>query len=61
VLTIFHGYTFVQSVINILLTIKRYKQEIDEGLFPTEKHTNIIDDVEYNKIENWCLKNNIIV
>lgn len=45
----------------MIKTIRRYQHEIDDGIFPNESHTNIIDDAEYNKIEIWCLKNNIIV
>jgi 3-methyl-2-oxobutanoate hydroxymethyltransferase len=40
-------------------SIFRYQSEVTNNIFPNEKHTNLIDDSEYNKIENWCLKNNI--
>ena len=56
-----HSPEYINIRQNMINTVKRYQQELDEGLFPNEKHTNIIDDAEYNKIENWCLKNNIIV
>lgn len=42
-------------------TATKYKQETEEGIFPSEKHTNIIHDAEYKKIVNWCLDNNYIV
>jgi len=40
---------------------KKYKQETEEGIFPSGKHTNIIHDAEYDKIKNWCLDNNYTV
>lgn len=42
-------------------TAKKYKQETEEGIFPSEKHANIIHDAEYDKIKNWCLDNNYTV
>ncbi len=42
-------------------TINRYQREIEESIFPDETHTNKIDDVEYKKIEEWCLKTNLFV
>lgn len=42
-------------------TISRYQDEIDKSIFPNETHTNIIDDDEYKKIEEWCLKTKILV
>ena len=45
----------------IIKTIQQYQREIDKGIFPGEKHTNIIDDTEYNKIRDWCLKNKITI
>lgn len=56
-----HSPEYINIRQNMINTVKRYQQELDEGLFPNEKHTNIIDDAEYNKIEYWCLKNNFIV
>jgi 3-methyl-2-oxobutanoate hydroxymethyltransferase len=42
-------------------TIGRYQDEVDKSIFPNETHTNIIDNNEYKKIEEWCLKEKILV
>ena len=42
-------------------TIGRYQDEIEKSIFPNETHTNIIDNTEYKKIEEWCLKAKILV
>ena len=42
-------------------TIGRYQDEIEKSIFPNETHTNIIDNTEYKKIEEWCLKEKILV
>lgn len=42
-------------------TAKKYKQEVEESIFPSEKHINIIHDAEYDKIKNWCLNNRYVV
>jgi 3-methyl-2-oxobutanoate hydroxymethyltransferase len=42
-------------------TVKKYQQEIEDGMFPHEKHINIINDAEYDKIKSWCLSNNYTV
>jgi 3-methyl-2-oxobutanoate hydroxymethyltransferase len=42
-------------------TIGRYQDEVDKSIFPNETHTNIIDNNEYKKIEEWCLKAKILV
>ena len=35
-------------------TFARYRREIDGGIFPAEKHANIIDDAEYRNVVEWC-------
>lgn len=42
-------------------TARKYKQEVEEGTFPSERHVNVIHDAEYDKIRSWCLENNYIV
>ena len=42
-------------------TIGRYQDEMEKSIFPNETHTNIIDNTEYKKIEEWCLKAKILV
>lgn len=42
-------------------TIGRYQDEIEKSIFPNETHTNIIDNTEYKKIEEWCLKAKILM
>jgi 3-methyl-2-oxobutanoate hydroxymethyltransferase len=42
-------------------TVKRYRQEVESGVFPDKKHINIIHDDEYEKIRNWCLNSNYTV
>ena len=58
-------YKHVPEYINLREIIRnaiyRYKKEIDDNIFPGQNHINTINDTEYDKIENWCLDNNIIV
>ncbi len=42
-------------------TVVRYREEIDESMFPGKKHINILNDSEFNKIKNWCLENGYII
>lgn len=54
-------FKHVPSYINMrelmINTVQRYSRELDEGLFPNEKQTNIIDENEYRAVESWCLNN----
>ena len=42
----------------ILDTLKRYKEETEKEIFPGKEHINIIKDEEYQRVINWCNKNN---
>jgi len=54
-----HAPEYINIREMIKLTVHRYQNEIDSGIFPVEKHTNSINESEYIQIEEWCLKNNI--
>ncbi len=56
-----HSPVYINIRELMIKTIRQYQSEIDNGIFPNERQTNIIDDAEYNKIRDWCLKNNINV
>jgi len=42
-------------------TIRRYRKEIDEGIFPGRMHSNLIDESEYARIADWCSRNDMVV
>jgi len=51
-----HSPVYINIRELMIKTIRQYQSEIDNGIFPNERQTNIIDDAEYNKIRDWCLK-----
>ena len=42
----------------ILDILKKYKDETEKEIFPGKEHINIIKDEEYQKVIDWCNKNN---
>jgi 3-methyl-2-oxobutanoate hydroxymethyltransferase len=45
----------------ILNTVIRYRNDVNESKFPDENHINIIKNEQYDKIVNWCQKNNFMI
>jgi 3-methyl-2-oxobutanoate hydroxymethyltransferase len=55
-----HSPEYINIREQMIKTIHRYQNEINEGSFPNEGQTNKIDDSEFDKINDWCLKNNMM-
>ncbi|MBN2352644.1 MAG: 3-methyl-2-oxobutanoate hydroxymethyltransferase [Spirochaetales bacterium] len=42
-------------------TVRRYRAEIEAGVFPGREHINLIKHEEYEKVKDWCLAHGLKV
>lgn len=51
-----HAPKYVRLSETIVETVRRYRDEVERGIFPGKEHVNIIKNDEYLKIADWCAK-----